>query len=253
VATGRRLNEPTDIWIHELRTGAASRLTFDGGRAPVWTPDGAGVTFSKLGGRQGIYTKAADGRGEAELVLAVNEFHWLIGWTPDGRTLAFGALERTKDGASPSSISSLTAGQTSRVVGPGSIWGGRLSPDGRWLVYYTMESGRFHVYSTPFPGGRARWLISEDGGRDPSWGPDGTEIYYRSGNRLMAARIDTAAGVRVLGRRLVVAPFSPPLYDDYDVHPNGRTIALIRPRDESVRDIVLVLDWFTEVRRAAER
>ncbi len=253
VATSRRLNEGSDIWIHELRTGAASRLTFEGGRAPVWTPDGAAVTFSKLGGRQGIYTKATDGRGDAELVLAVNDFHWLIGWTPDGRTLAFGALEPTKDGTSVSSISSLTAGQTSRVVGPGSVWGGRLSPDGRWLAYYTMESGRFQVYATPFPGGRARWLISEDGGRDPSWGPNGTEIYYRSGDRLLAARIDTAAGVRVLERRLVVAPFRPPLYDDYDVHPNGRTIALVRPRDESMRDIVLVLDWFTEVRRAAER
>jgi Tol biopolymer transport system component len=230
-----------------------SRLTFEGGRAPVWTPDGTAVTFSKLGQQQGIYTKAADGRGDAELLLAVNEFHWLVGWTPDGRTLAFGALEHAREGVSVSSISSLTAGQTSRVVGPGAIWGGRLSPDGRWLAYYTLESGRFEVYVTPFPGGAARWLISEEGGRDPTWGPDGPEIYYRNGDRLMAARIDTAAGVRVLGRRLVLAPFSPPLYDDYDIHPDGRTLAFVRPRDEFGRDIVLVLDWFTEVRRAAGR
>ncbi len=253
VATSRRLGEPSDIWIHDLRTGAASRLTFEGGRAPVWTPDGAAVTFSKLGSKQGIYTKAADGSGEAELLLAVNEFHWLVGWTPNGRTLAFGALGHTSEGASVSSISSLNAGQTSRVVGPGSIWGGRLSPDGRWLAYYTLESGRFQVFVTPFPGGRARWLISEEGGRDPTWGPDGTEIYYRNGDRLMAARIDTAAGVRVLSRRLVLAPISPPMYDDYDIHPDGRTLALVRPRDEFGRDIVLVLDWFTEVRRAAGR
>ena len=253
VATGRRFGEPTDIWVHELRTGAASRLTFEGGRAPVWTPDGTAVTFSKLGQQQGIYTKAADGRGDAELLLAVNEFHWLVGWTPDGRTLAFGALEHAREGVSVSSISSLTAGQTSRVVGPGAIWGGRLSPDGRWLAYYTLESGRFEVYVTPFPGGAARWLISEEGGRDPTWWPDGPEIYYRNGDRLMAARIDTAAGVRVLGRRLVLAPFSPPLYDDYDIHPDGRTLAFVRPRDEFGRDIVLVLDWFTEVRRAAGR
>ncbi|MBA2707848.1 MAG: hypothetical protein H0U59_08610, partial [Gemmatimonadaceae bacterium] len=66
-------------------------------------------------------------------------------------------------------------------------------------------------------------------------------------------RIDTTAGVRVLRRRLVLAPFSPPLYDDYDIHPDGRTLTLVRPRDESGRDIVLVLDWFTEVRRAAGR
>jgi serine/threonine-protein kinase len=251
VATSRRVDQPSDIWIYDVRTGAESRLTFEGGRAPVWTPDGAAVTFSKLSERRGIYTRPADGRGDAELLLALDEFHWLVGWTPDGRTLAFGALERTTDGTPLSSIRSLTAGQTSLVVGPGSIWGGRLSPDGRRLAYYTMESGRFHVYVTPFPEGRARWLIAEDGARDPTWGPDGTEIYYRSGDRLMAARIDTTAGVRVLGRRLVLAPFSPPLYDDYDVHSDGRTLALVRPRDESGRDVVLVLDWFAEVRRAA--
>ncbi|MDQ3244492.1 MAG: serine/threonine-protein kinase, partial [Gemmatimonadota bacterium] len=253
VATGRRLGDPADIWIHDLRTGAASRLTFEGGRAPVWRPDGAAVTFSKLGDRRGIYTKAADGGGDAELLLAIDEFHWLVGWTPDGRSLAFGVLERTSESKTLSSIVSLTAGESRRVVGPGSIWGGRLSPDGRWLAYYTLESGRFQVFVTPFPGGRARWLISEEGGRDPTWGSDGTEVYYRSGDRLVAARIDTTAGVRVLRRRLVLAPFSPPLYDDYDIHPDGRTLTLVRPRDESGRDIVLVLDWFTEVRRAAGR
>jgi serine/threonine-protein kinase len=253
VATSRRAGENADIWIHDLDSGGESRLTFDGGRAPVWTPDGRAVTYSKLGEKQGIYTRAADGRGDAEQLIAVAEFHWLIGWTPDRRTLAYGVMEPAKDNQTLSSIMSLADGETRRVVGPGSIWGGRLSPDGRWLAYYTMEAGYFQVYVTPFPAGRARWLISEEGGRDPGWGPDGREIYYRSGDRLMAARLDTTAGVRVLDRRLVLAPFAPPLYDDYDVHPNGRTLALVRPRAESGHDVVLVLDWFSDVRRAAKR
>lgn len=252
VATGRRVGEPTEIWIHDLAAGTVSRLTFDGGRAPVWTPDGAAVTFSRPGDGQGIYTKAADGRGEAERLLAVDEFHWLVGWTPDGHTLAFGVLEgRTDRAESSSSIMAFDGGEPRRVVGPGAIWGGRLSPDGRWLAYYTLESGSFEVYVTPFPEGRPRWLISNEGGRDPSWGPDGTEVYYRSGDRLVAARIDTTAGVRVLARRIMLAPFSPPLYADYDIHPDGRTLAPVRPRDESDREIVVVLDWLAEVRRAA--
>jgi hypothetical protein len=217
-------------------------------------PGGAAVTFSHLGERQGIYTKSADGRGDADLIVALDEFHWLIGWTPDGRTLAFGVLEGAGEAQGAlSSIMSFTGGAPHRVVGPGPVWGGRLSPDGRWLAYYTLESGRFDVYVTPFPEGRTRWLISDDGGRDPTWGPDGREVYYRSGDRLVAAVVDTAAGVRVLTRRLVRAPFSPPQYDDYDIHPDGRTLALVHPRDASGHDIVLVLDWFADVRRAAGR
>lgn len=248
VATGRRLGAPTDIWIHDLRTGAGSRLTFDGGRAPVWTPDGASVTFSKLSDRRGIYTTPVDGRGDAEQLLLLNEFHWLVGWTPDGRTLVYGVMEPARGNESLSSIMALTDGTTRRIVGPGSVWGGRLSPDGGWLAYYTLASGRFQIYVIPFPEGRGRWLISEDGGRDPSWGPDGTQLYYRSGDRLMAARLDTSAGVRVLAKRLVLAPFSPPLYDDYHVHPDGQTLAVVRPREESDREIVLVLDWIGDIR-----
>jgi Tol biopolymer transport system component len=94
------------------------------------------------------------------------------------------------------------------VVGPGETWGGRLSPDGRWLAYYVSDSGDFEIYVSPFPNSSARSLIAK--GTDPSWSPDGSEIYYRNGTRLMAARIDTASGIRVLSHRLVIEPFTPP-------------------------------------------
>jgi hypothetical protein len=66
----------------------------------------------------------------------------------------------------------------------------------------SLESGNFEVYVTPFPEGGTRWLIAD--GTDLRWGPDGKEVYYRSAGRLMAARIDTTAGIRVLSRRVVI-------------------------------------------------
>jgi hypothetical protein len=66
----------------------------------------------------------------------------------------------------------------------------------------------------------------------------------------MAARIDTSAGVRVLSRRLVLEPFLPPLYDDYDIHPDGRTLVLVRPATDPARsEVTLVLDWLEELER----
>ncbi len=249
VAAASRAGEPTDLWIHDLETRSATKLTFEGGRSPVWTPDGARVTYSGPGQRQGIYTKATDGRSEAEPLLALDGFHWLVGWTRDGRTLAFGAIEKAApDQSSRSSIVAVSGGESSRVVGPGNVWGGRLSPDGRWLAYYTLETGSFEVYVTPFPGAGTRWLISRGGGRDPSWAPDGTEIYYRSGDRLLAAGIETSDGIRVLSRRVVAQPFSPPLYDDYDIHPDGRTLVLVRPDAPQGREVAMVLNWFEELK-----
>lgn len=146
--------------------------------------------------------------------------------------------------ASPARRFSFHNGASRHVVGPGDTWGGRLSPDGRWLAYYLLESGYFEIFVTPFPDAGQRWLIAE--GTDPSWSPDGREIYYRSSSRLMAARVDTSAGVRVLSERVVVEPFSPPLYDDYDIHPTDRgTIVLVRPAGGAAgREVAWILDWF---------
>ena len=76
------------------------------------------------------------------------------------------------DGVSRSSILAVEGGQSRRVVGPGDTWGGRLSPDGRWLAYYSLDAGTFEIHVTPFPNTGSRHLIAE--GTDPVWSPDGS-------------------------------------------------------------------------------
>ena len=240
VASRRRDDEPTDLWLHDLRAGTDTRLTSDGGRAPVWA-DGTTITYSHLGEQQGIYTVRVDSGGDRRQVLALKTFHWLIGWTPDRSTLLYGQMNES----SGSAIKAYSDAQSRTVIGPGNNWGGRLSRDGKWLAYYVLESGSFEIYVTRFPETGARWLIAE--GTDPSWSPDGTEIYYRSGPRLMAGRVDKAAGIKVASHRVVVDPFLPPLYDDYDIHPDGRTVVTVRPGSRTQgREVTMVLDWFGE-------
>ena len=82
VASRRRDDEATDLWLHDLHAGTATRLTSDGGRAPIWSDHGTSITYSHLGEQQGIYTTRVDGGGERRRVLALNAFHWLVGWTP---------------------------------------------------------------------------------------------------------------------------------------------------------------------------
>jgi Tol biopolymer transport system component len=254
VTRTRRAGEAPDLWVYELESATPPfRLTLTGGRAPVWTPDGASITYSVPvpNPQAGIYTRSADGQGDARPVLRLSRFHWLVGWTPQ-RILSFGQMDEPLDGVSRSSILALQGTGSKHVVGPGDTWGGRLSPDGRLLAYYSLDSGYFEIYVTEFPDTGTRWLIAE--GTDPAWSPDGSEIYYRSGSRLMAARIDTASGVRVLSRRVAFEPFMPPLYDDYAIHPNGRTLALVRPvGDARGREITWVLNWQGELQQRGQQ
>ena len=170
VAARRRDDEAADLWLHDLQGGTATRLTSDGGRAAIWNSDGTTITYSHLGERRGIYTTRVNGAGAPVQLLPLKPFHWLIGWTPDRSALLYGVMSDGKG----SSIAAHGAGQSREVVEPGSIWGGRLSRDGKWLAYYVLNAGAFEVYVTPFPRQDARWLIAE--GTDPSWSPDGREL-----------------------------------------------------------------------------
>src|SRR6185436_6091216 len=76
----------------------------------------------------------------------------------------------------------------------------QLSPDGRWLVYLSDESGAPEVYVRSFPGAGGRVRISADGGTEPRWAREGNRIFYRTGRRLMAADVRIAGQVQGVGR-----------------------------------------------------
>ena len=235
----RHAKEPWEIWIHDFETEKSGRLT--SGWRPMWSRDGQSVTFSRPG--QGIFTKPV-GAGEARELVSLKTGHWLAGWTSDGRTLIYGMMEKTM-----SSMIAQTDEQARRIIEPSQLWGGRVSPDGRWLAYGSLDSGNFKVLVTPVNGGE-RFPIAD--GTDPNWNSAGDEIFYRSGTSLNSVRIDTASGlVRALSEpRVVVETFIPPFYDDYDVHPDGRTLVLVRPSGATQpREVTVVVNWFLEMRR----
>ena len=244
VAAHHRDDETADLWLHDLQAGTVTQLTSDGGRAPIWS-DNNTITYSHLGDGRGIYTTPVGG-GKRSQVVALNAFHWLVGWTPDRSALLYGLI----GGGGTSTIMAHGGAEPRTVVAAGSVWGGRLSRDGKWLAYYMLNSGAFEVYVTPFPESSSRWLITE--GTDPAWAPDGGELYYRKGPRLMAVRLDKTAGVKVVASRVALDPFLPPLYDDYDVHRDGRTLVAVRPANQTQgREVTMVVGWSGDLRQPA--
>jgi len=68
-----------------------------------------------------------------------------------------------------------------------------LSPDGRWLTYSSTESGTEEVYVRPFPdvNGGGRWQVSTGRGQEPVWAHSGEELFFRSGDAVMAVPFET--------------------------------------------------------------
>jgi dipeptidyl aminopeptidase/acylaminoacyl peptidase len=71
---------------------------------------------------------------------------------------------------------------------------GSFSPDGRWVVYHSDESGSIEVYVAPFPGPGRRWQVSTNGGVYAKWRSDGQEIVYSQFDGDISAVAVRAAG-----------------------------------------------------------
>ena len=132
--------------------------------------------------------------------------------------------------------------------------GATLSPDGRWLAYSSDETGRDEVYVRPFPEGDAKILVSQQGGAEARWAPDGRTLYYQSLRNgvpvLMAAAVSAGAEFNVGAHTTLfdVSEFEPASpHANYDVSPDGTRFAMIHQGPLS--EMVFVLNWTEEVRR----
>lgn len=71
---------------------------------------------------------------------------------------------------------------------------GQFSPDGRWVAYRSMESGRTEIYVQGFnldplqP--RGKWQVSVAGGNLPRWRSDSKELlFFHNGDGFFAVDV----------------------------------------------------------------
>jgi serine/threonine-protein kinase len=142
---------------------------------------------------------------------------------------------------------------------PFNEWQPRFSPDGRWLAYTSNESGSAEVYVQPFPSPGAKWKISTDGGSEPLWARTGRELFYRNGDKMMAATLEMRPAFSVSKSRLVFeAPYAHINGDipNYDVAPDGQRLLMVQENRQkaTVTQLNVVLNWFEDLKqRAGER
>jgi eukaryotic-like serine/threonine-protein kinase len=181
-----------DLWVLDLKRGTASRFTSDPGDKynPLWSRDGSQILFSSSQkGTPDIYEKAASGLGDSEVVFeSKDQSKYVNDWSPDGRYIAYdtGGAELwiLPLFGDRKTFPFVQGGYNSRAA--------RFSPDGRYIAYASSETGDYEIYVQTFPEHTGKWQISTGGGRNPEWGRDGKELYFLSGQKLMAVDVNTA-------------------------------------------------------------
>jgi serine/threonine-protein kinase len=250
----RILVQAGDLWIQDIARSTFTRLASRDvliNSFPIWFPDSRRVVYRSPGG---LRIQDAERSGQPQTVAGTSDFDYPAAVAGDGDTLVM--MRSTQETSFDLYTLSLRDPARIRTVlqTPAYEGGAQLSPDGRWLTYVSNESGQNEVYMRPFPEPDRRWTISTQGGTQPVWNPNGKELFYRSGDKMMAVEIATSPEVKLsaprmlfeqqyaFGRGITIA--------NYDVMPDGQHFIMVKDEAGAAR-LNVVLNWLNELRRVA--
>ena len=125
-----------------------------------------------------------------------------------------------------------------------------MSPDGRWLAYVSNESGQMEVMVSAWRLTGASTRISVNGGGEPAWSRDGSELFYRDGIQMLAVAVG-ADGTFGQPEVLFERRFGTDLGQvaNYDVGEDGRFLMVVTEEDASDVQVNIVENWFSELER----
>ncbi len=250
-----------DVWILDREQGTLARATFDrDGHDAVWSLDGESITYlASKNGTLGIYrTRPGAGATQPESVFTSPRVAYTGRWLPDGRTLVTVANDLVTEGDQDLAlVRPGTAEPIAPLVAtPFQEHYPAVSPDGRWLLFVSNQSGRREVYLRQLEGAGNQTKVSLNGGDEPVWARNGREFFHRETvndqTTLVAVGLDLSGTPRVTSRQTLFSaeeylPSNP--HANYDVAPDGRSFVMVR-RGPSTR-LVVVQNLPELVRRAS--
>ena len=247
-----------DIWVRDVARGTDTRLTFgnsdDNDVSPVWSSDGTRILVS--GRREGVvnlFLRASDGTGGESRLFPADQNVFANDWSRDGRWVIYTMPKRER----PTDLDLWVVPMNGGVAGTPMPYvtssarevQAEFSPDGRFVVYTSDESGTAEIYVQPFPNATdGKWMISSGGGVEPRWSPDGRELFYFAGQTLMTVPVSLRPSFSSrTPMRLFNAPIQPGYTNDSDrwqVAPDGRRFVLLVPAGPNqVPPIDVVVNW----------
>jgi Tol biopolymer transport system component len=191
-----------DIWIYEIERGFKSRFTNEktDERHPLWSRDGRHLYFVwDQDDYYKVYRKAVSGIESPELVLDLGKDILIWDLSQDDRYLLY-----TVEGEGTAGdlwVADLTGKEEPRLLRqtPAEDGAARFSPDGRWISFWSMETGTGQVYLAPWPGMEYTRRVSTTEGAWQYWSADSSELVFQDGEGSVYSSTITAenGGVKI--------------------------------------------------------
>jgi WD40-like Beta Propeller Repeat len=243
------------VWLFDFVRSTLTPLTHNGSsQAMIWSADGKHIAYrgTRMGFRN-IFWKAVDGTSEEERLTAGDFSQTPASASPDGKWLAYNESHPETRG----DIWLLPLERERKaqpfLKTPNYEGNGQFSPDSKWIAYESDESGLVQIYVSPLAGPKTKTQISIGGGSEPLWSPNGHELFYLEGNKMMAVDIVTQPSFRAgTPRMLFEGSFTrgPNATTSYDISKDSQRFlsAQATQSEPPVTHINIVLNWFQELK-----
>jgi Tol biopolymer transport system component len=223
---------------------------------PIWNSDGTQIAFfgRDRQRRVGLFRMRADGSQLLpELVSDELPIGRPLSWSLSNELIVRRDMDDTRwdlytlapDGSNAYEPLLVTASNEDEA---------ELSPSNRWLAFVSDRSGQKEVWVMPYPDG-VPVRVSGNGGVEPVWAADESELFFLQGDTLMAVPVEAGDEFAFgTAQPLFSGGFWHSDSDgavSYDVAADGRFI-MIGPEDTAehngnVDHIVVVENWISEL------
>jgi Tol biopolymer transport system component len=248
-----------DLWVIDIASGMRRRITTSprDDSYPVWSPDGARIAFAAKNDADPYYRTEvirSDGAGAPAILFSDSTADAVpLSWSRDGNHLL--VARGSYRGTFEAQLWRLAlADGTCEPVLPSSqlIASSAFSPDGRWIAFTTLASGRpeISVIAAPRPGQppdlmTRQWPVTSSGGEKPVWRSDSRELYYmRPDGTLVALAVDGSGGeLRVVSETPLFQAFQREYVHSYDVSPDGQKFVVNVAGSAEGAPLGVVTNW----------
>lgn len=253
-----------DIWVQDLSRDVRIRLTKGDGefivQTPRWSPDGRFVAYQELREGGDVNVVSSDGSSPPRRISHNGRQPLVSSWSPDGKMIAINAfMEGTHGRGRGRDIWMIDVGTGAATPfgrsGDTEEESASFSPDARWVAYVSSDvsqsSASVRVERFPEQSGVQTIATASCSTASaacftvrPTWSADGRELFFRSGDEMMAVDIDTTGAQVKAGKPRTLFKTD---VDDFDVASDGRFIGVKSNAEPRWDHLNMVTGWWNDV------